>query len=300
MPKNNIIVLLSTYNGEKYIKEQLNSLYNQKDVEVSILVRDDGSTDSTSLILDQEQQKGRLSWYQGENKGPAGSFMDLLYHAPEADYYAFCDQDDIWQPEKLCRAVEALAPINNDYKVYISPATLVDVNLNVIGQMPLNYKFTIGEAIVTNPATGCTMLFNNKLKQLIKKFPPQKIKMHDEWVYKVCLFMNGSIFADTASRILYRQHGNNVIGAKEPFIRGMVRRIKNIFTGGGSRSATLCELYRLYKDILPKENLTILEKIYNYKRNLRGQISLLKQKGLSAPLFSTMFNFYTAVILKKF
>lgn len=107
-----VCVLLSTYNGEKYLEEQLNSLIKQEDVELRILVRDDGSKDRTHEILDKWQKRGHINWYEGKNKGAAQSFMDLIYNAPEADYYAFCDQDDVWLPEKLKVAIDKIRESN--------------------------------------------------------------------------------------------------------------------------------------------------------------------------------------------
>lgn len=295
-----VVVLLSTYNGEKYLEEQLLSLQGQVGVDVTVLVRDDGSTDSTTALLDKWSKKGFLSWYTGPNLGPARSFLDLLCNAPDADYYAFCDQDDVWLPDKLHRAVQSLRSCDGEYKLYLSPAILVDSSLNIIGELPLNYKFTVGEAVVTNPATGCTMLFNGNLKKLVEKYPPQVLEMHDEWVYKVCLFMNGTIYADKESRIYYRQHGNNVIGAKEPFFKGLARHFGLLFAKGGSRSGTLCEIYRLYNGIMPKENADILERVHAYATSWRGRFELLRVPGLSAPSSLTMFNFYMAVLCGKF
>lgn len=295
-----VVVLLSTYNGEKFLEEQLRSLQGQIGVDVTVLVRDDGSTDNTHAILDEWSKNGFLSWYTGPNLGPAKSFLDLLCNAPDADYYAFCDQDDVWLSDKLHRGVQALRSCNGDYKLYFTPAILVDSSLNIIGELPLNYKFTMGEAVVTNPATGCTMLFNSNLKKLVAMYPPQVIGMHDEWVYKVCLFMNGTIYADKESRIYYRQHGNNVVGAKEPFLKGFARHFALLFAKGGSRSGALCEIYRQYKSIMPKENADILETVHAYATSWSGRLGLLGVPGLSAPSSLTMFKFYMAVLFGKF
>ena len=107
-----VIVLMSTYNGEKYLRNQIESLLRQVDVEIEILVRDDGSKDGTLGILEEyknsREYSGKLSYYVGPNVGPAKSFLDLIKHAPEAEYYALCDQDDTWLPDKLKIAVEAI------------------------------------------------------------------------------------------------------------------------------------------------------------------------------------------------
>lgn len=293
-------VLMSTYNGEKYLVEQLQSLSSQQGVEVSILVRDDGSSDNTTAILEEWSKKGALTWYTGSNLGPARSFVHLLCDAPEADYYAFCDQDDVWMPDKLFRAVSALESQSGIYKTYIGSALLTDSGMNVNGRMPFDYKFTLGEAVVTNPATGCTMLFNRELRNYIRKNPPQVLKMHDEWVYKVCLFLGGDIFVDREPCIYYRQHGNNAVGACEPAAKAMIRRFRTLFAHGRSRSTTLCELRRLYKADIPEDNIIYLDRVYHYSRSFMGRFALFSLPGLSAPSFSTLFNFYIAVILGKF
>ena len=99
-----VCVLISTYNGEKFLDEQIASILAQKGVEVDILVRDDGSSDMTCSLLERWQKEGKLKWYKGENLGFARSFMNLLKTASVYDYYAFCDQDDVWLPEKLKKA----------------------------------------------------------------------------------------------------------------------------------------------------------------------------------------------------
>lgn len=101
MSLKTVTVLLSTYNGEKFLEEQLQSLIQQKNVEVRILVRDDGSTDGTVSILDRWKNDRLLNWYTGDNVGAGKSFVDLLFKVPQSDYYAFCDQDDVWLPNKL-------------------------------------------------------------------------------------------------------------------------------------------------------------------------------------------------------
>ncbi|MBQ4399872.1 MAG: glycosyltransferase, partial [Alphaproteobacteria bacterium] len=105
---DNVLVLMSTYNGEKYLKTQLDSILAQQGVNVQILVRDDGSSDGTLPILQAYAAQGKLTYYTGPNLKPAKSFMDLIYNAPQADFYAFADQDDYWLPEKLICAVNKL------------------------------------------------------------------------------------------------------------------------------------------------------------------------------------------------
>src|SRR5574344_1284030 len=101
-------VLLSSYNGEKYIKTLLDSVLSQENVDVDLLVRDDASSDTTIDILQSYQAKKQLNLLQGENMGPARSFLFLLQHSHDANYYAFADEDDFWEKEKLSVAIEKL------------------------------------------------------------------------------------------------------------------------------------------------------------------------------------------------
>ena len=130
-----VCVLMSTYNGEKYLQEQLDSIINQVGVNVRILVRDDGSTDSTTDILNNYKREGYLDWYSGTNLKSARSFMDLVNRAPESEYYAFSDQDDYWLPTKLQVAVNVLKSADSRKSaLYYSRTTLVDENLLPIKQ----------------------------------------------------------------------------------------------------------------------------------------------------------------------
>lgn len=104
-----IAVLISTYNGEKYIRDQIESIMSQKvDAQIDIIVRDDGSTDKTKDILEEYSKQKKLKWYTGENLKPANSFFNLLIQNETYDYYAFADQDDYWKNDKLRRAIEKI------------------------------------------------------------------------------------------------------------------------------------------------------------------------------------------------
>lgn len=104
--KQNILVLMSTFNGEKFIREQIESILAQENVNIKLLVRDDGSTDKTLDILNEYKNKGKLNYYIGKNLGPQLSFMHLLQNAPYCEYYAFADQDDVWLKDKLSTAIK--------------------------------------------------------------------------------------------------------------------------------------------------------------------------------------------------
>ena len=157
-------VLLSTYNGEKYIKEQIESILNQKEVEIALLIRDDGSTDKTIQILEElAMNNENITVYKDENLGPARSFMDLIEKSDEYDYYAFSDQDDVWKPKKLISAINKLKEYNNTPALYMSALEIVDTNLKYIETKKVEGNFTLEGEIIKNFATGCTQVFNKNL-----------------------------------------------------------------------------------------------------------------------------------------
>lgn len=98
---NSVTVMISTYNGEKFLKEQIESILSQTNVKVKIFVRDDGSVDGTRNILNDYQNKGKLTWYCGNNLKTARSFLDIVKNVPKDSYYAFSDQDDVWKKKQI-------------------------------------------------------------------------------------------------------------------------------------------------------------------------------------------------------
>lgn len=214
----NIVVLMSTYNGEKYLKEQIESIINQS-IKVKLIIRDDGSKDGTQKILKEYENRDNIEWYKGENVGFVKSFLLLLRNAPMAQYYAFSDQDDYWEVNKLERAIFKIKNENGPC-LYCSNAILVDKNLKEIGKYNEDYSKvhkTLEDVIQGPFAAGCTMVFNKALADYINKYinvEYMDIAFHDRWV---CFIAGafGKIIYDNNAYIKYRQHEENVIGCKK-------------------------------------------------------------------------------------
>ena len=227
-----VLVLMSTYNGEKYLNTQIESILLQKDVQVELLIRDDGSTDSTTKILQEYQSKRKISYYIGSNLKPAKSFMELVCNAPQTDYYAFSDQDDYWFPNKLSCAIKKIQSIANiDVPcLYYSKLLWTDQNLKPFNKQP-NFvpikKFS--QSVTFNNVAGCTMVFNRKLQEIIKQHTPTSSIMHDNWIFKLCLAIGGQVIFDNNTFIYYRQHTKNVCGGKISFRKKWKRRFYNLF-----------------------------------------------------------------------
>ena len=295
-------VLLSTYNGERFLDEQLKSLTAQKGIIFDVLVRDDGSSDSTTKILDEWQNKGLLHWYHGNNIGPAKSFLDLMKNAPETDYYAFCDQDDVWLEHKLQKAAERLDNFDTSVPaLYFSKTQFVDVNLNPIGKNNYpDYVFSFGQALIRNNAVGCTMVFNRRLLNIINDYEPAIVQMHDYWLYLVCLAVAGNVVCDPVPYIKYRQHGKSAVGSVISGTGSVRRQWKLLFHSTQPRLKTAIELLEGYKTIMPARNKEILNRIINYKQSFPAKFMMATDKDIRD--MSLKYNILkaVAVMLERF
>lgn len=298
-----IVVLLSTYNGEQYLQTQLDSLYAQEGVSLRILVRDDGSSDATCALLEREQAAGRLCWYGGENKKPARSFLDLVYHAPDAEYYAFCDQDDFWLHDKLSIAVSQLKKTDPKRPaLYYGRPRRVDSQL-MPAENPsrsLHRMLTFKSALINSNATGCTMVFNRSLLELIRDKEPVYLPMHDTWLHKVCLVANGQLLFDDDVHILYRQHGNNVIGISISGKDKLRKHLLSLKTQDCSRSRTIRSLLDCYGSLMNEEDHALAEKVVHYKDGLVQRLSLALDPKIRSGYLDRDILFRLAVLLDAY
>lgn len=295
-----VCVLLSTYNGEKYLSEQLQSLYEQEGVEVSLLVRDDGSSDSTCSVLDVEQGAGRLTWYTGENLKPAFSFWNLLQKAPDSPFYAFCDQDDVWDNNKLKVAVDKLVSAGDMPALYFCQTRLVDASLNEIESVKISPLLTYDEALIYHFVTGCTMVINSAMREVLLRYTPEFIRMHDIWIYNVAQAVGAKVFFDSVPHISYRQHGGNVIGQANSFKAVWKARVERIKKDKCIRSRLAKELLNGYSDAMSSKNLLLTKMAANYKDNFASWMKLLFTGRLKCSPFSINVTSKIAILLRIF
>ncbi|MGI6220128.1 MAG: glycosyltransferase [Bacteroidaceae bacterium] len=287
--------MLSTYNGQRYLKEQLKSLYNQKDVNLHILVRDDGSIDDTLKILKEYKEKhGRMTIYEDKNIGVVMSFHTLMSYAyrnfTNYDYYAFCDQDDFWMEDKLSIAVKMLA--NKESALYYSNAYITDSNLNIIEVKKPKYDLTPQYILFRQPALGCTQVITKRFFKLCteifaeyKKHNPTLIELHDVWTIQLALFLGVDIIIDATPHIMYRQHANNVTSYKKEGIIGKVKRVSrrfNRYKGLGYENIQI--LKKILHDKLTPESKELFRRITTYKDSILNTLSfaLYMQKFFSS------------------
>lgn len=295
-------VLLSTYNGEKYIEEQVQSILKQEDVEISLLIRDDSSTDKTLEILEKlAKNNTNVTFYKGENLGPAKSFMDLVKHAGDFPYFAFADQDDVWNPKKLISAIRMLKQKENEPSLYVSALEIVDENLNSIGIEQVSGNFCFEGEMVKNIAAGCTQVFNKELCYIIKSYYPNYIVMHDSWITKVCYAIGGNVIIDSNTHIKYRQHSNNVFGYQNKGIKKLKKQFRIAFKEKVNIRVNMAkELKKGYEKILTKEAKQVVENLINYQTDIKAKIWLLRNKKFKCNNFKTDMEVKLAILLNKF
>ena len=270
-----VAVLMTTYNGEKYIEEQLESIEKQSYDDITIFIRDDGSLDNTVEILEKIRSKyNNIEIYKGENLGPCKSFFEIIKKSPDTyDYYAFSDQDDFWLRFKIENAVNKLKKFKKIDKpvLYFTDTILVDKNLKKINQLRVIKKEDVKpeNAIVENLATGCTVVINKNLKKLLEKISFEDMRigmMHDDFAYKICA-LTGNIIFDDQSNILYRQHENNVVGSADTLKTQILKRIKSIRKNLGLRKEYSKIILKNFNELIKPEYKNLLNGYAKYNFN---------------------------------
>lgn len=215
-----IAILMCTYNGAVYLRQQLDSLAEQTVTDWTLYVSDDGSTDATREVLADYQQrwgKDRLVVFDGPRKGFAENFISLIQRpAVRGDHFAFSDQDDVWFRDKLERSLSRLESVSQKVPaLYCSRTRIVDASGNVIGQSPLFTRpLCFQNALVESIAGANTMLINQAARNLLLQLPDQApLVAHDWLTYQLVTGSGGRIIYDAVPRLDYRQHGGNLIGA---------------------------------------------------------------------------------------
>lgn len=272
-----IVVLMSTYNGEKYLSEQIESIFSQKgEFQMELFVRDDGSTDNTCKILDTYAARIKLRWYGGENIRPQKSFMELIHNCGNYDFYIFADQDDVWYPEKLKVAIDRLS-MQTEPSLFFSNARLInadgkDLGRNTYREIPKTDFYTLSCA---GGILGCTMTMNHKLVEILRKEMPKSIVMHDFYAALVCSSLNGLILYDERAFIGYRQHENNVVGVSYGIKNKFMSRIHGITAKAPTSIADQAQsILDIYGESIDKKKRDWLIRIANYRESLLNRLRL--------------------------
>ena len=261
-----ITILISTYNGGRFLAEQLESIYSQRGLEknrVQIVCRDDGSSDNTKEILRKWKDKLSITLIEGKNVGARDSFHILLNSAPESDYYAFCDQDDVWYEDKLSRAIEA---IKKPKTLYFSNIEYIDSEGHSLGRNLLSSEFNLSlkRVLMCNPANGCAMVWDKKLHEVFIKVPYDTFTMHDEFACTLALLF-GNIIYDREPSMGYRLHNYNVTQSKD--LAKKYKLWKSIWFGRKQYSLDKRAAMLLNYD-LKDEDKQLLYRLSQYKKGV--------------------------------
>lgn len=235
--RSNVCILLCTAQGQHFLDAQLRSIERQTHTDWTIVASDDGSSDDTHVILRNflERHPRKVNLVAGPKAGFAANFLSLatgpcLARSP---FFAFCDQDDVWEDEKLERALDWLKSVPSDTPgLYCSRTRLIDETGNEIGLSPLfNRPASFANALVQNIGGGNTMVFNEAARQLlVAAGGAVNIPSHDWWLYLLTTACGGIVRYDPHPTVLYRQHGKNLIGANTSF-RARAKRARMLMQG---------------------------------------------------------------------
>ncbi len=297
-----ICILLSTYNGHRFLAEQVESIRRQSYSKWRLLIRDDGSSDGTLELLHNIVAEDPRIQFLGkqENLGAAASYLQLMSEARLSDYYAFCDQDDVWDEDKLERGVNSLADFGNRPAMYCARLRLVDEKLNPLGlSRPPTVGPSYANALLQNIATGCTLMLNRAAFQLIKSKLPasNRVVMHDWWCYLVVAAF-GMVVYDSHPTISYRQHEANTVGEFQGlsyWLNRFQRHRKSC--QNNPLPHQLAEFQRLWGETLKlekREQLLALLKMMKEERFLH-RLVLLKQAPVQRQ--SVLDNFLCRLML---
>ncbi len=254
MNNKKVQILMSTYNGEKFLEEQIESLLRQSWINLEILIRDDGSKDRTREILKKYSDKyENIHVYLGTNLGVAKSFFELLKKS-DADYVGFCDQDDIWLEQKIEKAVAELEQERGP-ALYCSNKILVDSTGNPMNKQDnRKRKPGFGNAVVECICTGCTAVMNQELAEILKSKVPDHAILHDWWTYLAASYV-GKVIFDEQAYIYYRQHQENVIGAKPGFWGEVQSKAAYLKKNRGKLKGQLTDFAILFQGDMEKDLL---------------------------------------------
>lgn len=222
-----IAILMATYNGAKYLREQIDSILSQTNDQWHLYIHDDGSKDGTVEILNDYATRcpETVTVLDYPSQGGAlQNFMSLLEKV-EADYYMFSDQDDVWHPTKIEKsylAIKEQEALHPDKPIIVhTDVRVVDSQLNVLHPSYREYghiypeKVTCFRECVINITLGCAMLFNRKSRAVSLDRPWKHALMHDGWVTTRTFAEKGIVYAMPEALLEYRNHGDNTVGATD-------------------------------------------------------------------------------------
>ena len=297
-----VAILLSAFNGEKFIKDQLISIKNQKKVKIKLFVIDDGSTDNTLQIIKKFNITKKI--YKTKNfKNPVKNFLYLIDKVPKSfDFYCFADQDDVWLPFKLFYSISQI----KKYKADICGGRTIytDANLKVTGKSQVfKKKPSIENSLVQSIAGGNTLLWSKKLNNVLKKIKKKNPASHDWYIYQISTLLGFKFLYLNKPLIYYRQHRNNFIGSNT----GIRKTIIRIYWGIVGRYKKWHDINKIHLEFslkhfpINQKNSKIVREFYFYRDSnliVRLKKILLELKIFRQTQFGNLMLFF-ALLFKK-
>lgn len=278
-PYPKCVVLMSTYNGERYVECQIESILSQEFVDVHLLIRDDGSSDKTLNILQiiRDAYPERVTIISGKNVGIHKSFADLIRNTKVERYVAFADQDDRWDKDKLITGINALE--KNNASFYSSAARLVNQEL-----IPLNettacpeksyYYMSANSKVLTPGTQGCTIVLKDDLFNQIRDRDYPDCYGHDTWLTIVAYLLSDCLY-DDQPHMDYRQHNASWTGNRSNKIKQFFVRVKFFIRGLERYERLSKDILERYEDVLNEKDKDVLRCIAEKSHSIRGRVSAL-------------------------
>ncbi|WP_297773101.1 glycosyltransferase family 2 protein [uncultured Roseovarius sp.] len=307
-PKPHVVILMAVYNGGEFLSEQLQSIVAQDHPHWQLIASDDGSSDGSARVLEEFAATTAATCLSGPGQGGAANFLSLIRraadHAPPDHWLAFCDQDDVWLPDKVSRGVAALeAEDPQRPALYCSRTWIVDDTLDnrrLSAERPRCPSFR--NALVQNVASGNTIILNAAAARLVEASSEhvERVVVHDWWVYQLITGAGGVVVHDDAPTLFYRQHGVNQIGANDTGA-ARLRRLWQLLQGQFRdwNETNIAALSRLEGN-LTQENRQILSEFVAMREGpLPNRLARLHQLGLYRQSRISTLALWVSVVLKR-
>jgi len=301
-----VAILLCTLDGQRFLAEQLESIAAQTTTDWRLWISDDGSTDDTPAIIERYRTRwgdGRISMQAGPGKGVAANFLSLTRkEAIRADFYAYADQDDIWEPDKLARAIEWLTRVPAEIPaLYGSRTRLIDEQGRELGYSSLIAEPpSFANALAQNVFGGNTMVFNEAARNLLRAADEKmNIVAHDWWAYQVITGCGGKVFWDPHPGIRYRQHADNQVGSNVSWA-GRVLRVDALFRGRYRtwNDLNIEALLRIFPWLTPENQAILNEFRCARNRSLVPRLIGIKRSGIRRQTLPGNLGLVVAAIFK--
>jgi glycosyltransferase involved in cell wall biosynthesis len=302
-----VAILMCTYNGQAYLKEQIDSFMAQTHQNWTLYISDDGSTDGTLALLENYRElidSHRIQLFNGPRAGFAANFMSLVRNSDiHADFYAFSDQDDIWFDNKLHRSIRQLEKLPPHLPaLYCSRTRLIDENRTITGFSPaFKQPPEFQNALIQSLAGANTMLLNNAARDLLKKVPETATIVAHDWLsYLLITATGGQVIYDLEPTLDYRQHSANVIGANSG-LKERLSRVGKLIDGRfrGWSDANIQTLEAVNDELTKANRQTLQDFCEGRLSPLHQRLRLMKKSGIYRQSLLGNISLIIAIFLNK-